>query len=381
MKAIVIGGGVIGGSVAWRLAGEGAAVTLLERARAGQEASWAAAGLIGPQGEADQPGPFFDLCLAGKNSFDAAVEQLARESGVDPEYDRHGILYVAFNEEERRELVERARWQREAGGEVHELSQREALKLAPALSHAIIHAIHMPTNWRVENRRLTQAYLAAASNKGAEIREGVRVEAIAVTNGRATGVVIQDGGTLEADLIVNAAGPWAGDIRGLEADRIRFFPVRGQIICFDVRPGALQPSLFSARGILIPRRDGRLLAGSIFEDAGFNKSVTLGGMQHILRAAQEMVPSLAEIPFREAWAGLRPATDDLLPVIGPSPSVPNVFYACGHFRSGILLSALTGEIIAALVKGRRPRADIGPFLPTRFRAGVAKVPLKDKTVA
>jgi glycine oxidase len=381
MKAIVIGGGVIGGSVAWRLAGEGVAVTLLERARTGREASWAAAGLIGPQGEADQPGPFFDLCLAGKNAFDSAVDQLTKESGVDPEYDRHGILYVAFNEDERRELVERARWQREAGGEVNELSQRDALKLAPALSNAIIHAIHMPTNWRVENRRLTQAYLAAASNKGAEIREGVRVEAIATTNGRATGVVIQDGGTLEADLIVNAAGSWAGDIRGLEADHIRFFPVRGQIICFDVRPGVLQPSLFSARGILIPRRDGRLLAGSIFEDAGFNKSVTLGGMQHILRAAQEMVPSLAEIPFREAWAGLRPATDDLLPVIGPSPSVPNVFYACGHFRSGILLSALTGEIIADLVKGRRPKADIGPFLPTRFRAGVAKVPLKDKTVA
>src|SRR5690242_20471846 len=129
VKALVIGGGVIGGSVAWRLAGEGIAVTLVERGRPGQEASWAAAGLVGPQGEADRPGPFFDLCLAGKRAFDSSIEQLIKDSGVDPEYDRHGILYVAFNEEERRELVERARWQREAGGEVHELSTREALKL------------------------------------------------------------------------------------------------------------------------------------------------------------------------------------------------------------------------------------------------------------
>lgn len=381
MKALIIGGGVIGGSVAWRLASEGVKVTILERGRAGHEASWAAAGLVGPQGEADQPGPFFDLCLAGKNAFDSTVERLAKESGIDPEYDHHGILYVAFTEDERRQLVERARWQRAAGGEVHELSQRDALKLAPALSPELIYAIHMPTNWRVENRRLTQAYLTAAANKGAEIREGVRVESIPIAGGRATGVVVQGGAAFEADLVVNAAGSWAGDIRGLEADRVRFFPVRGQIICFDARPGLVQPSLFSTRGILIPRRDGRLLAGSIFEEAGYNKSVTLGGMQHILRAAHELVPSLAELPFREAWAGLRPAADDLLPVIGPSPSVPNVFYACGHFRSGILLSALTGEIIADLVKGRRPKADIGPFLPTRFRAGVAKAPIKDKTVA
>ncbi len=126
-------------------------------------------------------------------------------------------------------------------------------------------------------------------------------------------------------------------------------------------PVPFEPSLFSTRGILVPRRDGRLLAGSVFEEAGFNKTLTLGGMTHILRAATELVPSLSELPFREAWAGLRPATDDLLPVIGASPSIPNVFYACGHFRSGILLSSLTGEVIADLIKGRAPKIDLAPF--------------------
>jgi len=380
MKAVIIGGGIIGASCAWRLASEGVEVVVLERGRLGQEASWAAAGLIGPQGEAEEPGPFFDLCMAGKESFDASVERLAKESGVDPEYDHQGMLYVAFTEHECDELAGRARWQRAGGGKVEELSTAEALKIAPALSPKIIYALYLPTNWRTENRKLTQAYVAAAANKGAEFREGVRIESIATKNGRATGVNTHGGETLAGDVVINAAGAWASELRGLEADKIRFFPIRGQILCFDTRPGAIEPSLFSTRGILVPRRDGRLLAGSIFEDAGFNKTLTLGGMSHILKAACELVPTLSELPFREAWTGLRPAADDLLPVIGASPSVSNVFYACGHFRSGILLSSLTGELIADLVKGRAPKIDLAPFTPARFQKGVVKAPIKTKSV-
>lgn len=380
MKALIVGGGIIGASCAWRLASEGVAVTVLERGRLGQEASWAAAGLIGPQGEAEEPGPFFDICMAGKESFDRSVEQLAKESGIDPEYDRHGILYVAFSEHERDELAARARWQRAAGGKVDDLTRTQARAIAPALSEKVTYALHLPTNWRTDNRKLTQAYIGAAAKAGAEFREGVRIDSIAIKNGRAAGVVTHGGETIAGDVIVNAAGSWASELRGLEADKIRFFPVRGQIICFETRPGAIEPSLFSARGILVPRRDGRLLAGSIFEEAGFNKTLTLGGMTHILRAASEMVPSLSELPFREAWAGLRPAADDLMPVIGASPSVPNVFYACGHFRSGILLSSLTGEIIADLVKGRAPKIDLAPFTPARFQDGVVKAPIKIKSV-
>jgi glycine oxidase len=372
VKALVIGGGIIGSSVAWRLASDGVAVTVFERGRLGQEASWAAAGLIGPQAEAHEPGVFFDLALAGKRSFDAVVERLTAESGVDPEYDHHGVLYVAFDDTTRTELQARARWQRAAGGEVEELSPREAFKLAPMLSEKIIFALHLPTNRRVENRKLTLAYINAATNAGADFREGARVDSVAVSGGRATGLRLADGSLETGDIVINAAGAWAGDLRGLEDDRIHFYPVRGQILCFDARPGLVLPSLFSTNGILVPRRDGRLLAGSIFEEAGFNKSVTLDGMERILRAVRALVPSIASVPFREAWAGLRPASDDLLPVLGPSPTVENVLYAGGHFRSGILLSALTGEVIADLVKGRQPSIDLGPFSPARFRNGTAR---------
>lgn len=380
MKALIIGGGVIGASCAWRLATEGVAVTVLERGRLGQEASWAAAGLIGPQGEADHPGPFFDLCMAGKESFDRSVERLTTESCIDPEYDHQGMLYLAFSQQERDELAARARWQRATGATAEELTPAQARKMAPALSPKITSSLHLPTNWRTDNRKLTQAYVAAATHAGAEFREGVRVDAIEMKKNQASGVVTHDGESIAGDVIINAAGSWASELRGLEADGIRFFPVRGQILCFETRPGLIAPSLFSPRGILVPRRDGRLLAGSIFEEAGFNKTLTLGGMAHILRAACEMVPDLSGLPFREAWAGLRPAVDDLMPVLGPSPSVPNVLYASGHFRSGILLSSLTGEIIADMVMGRAPKINLAPFSPARFRNGVEKVPLKIKSV-
>jgi glycine oxidase len=367
LKAIVIGGGIIGCSVAWRLAAEGVATTVLERGRVGQEASWAAAGMIAPQAEAEGPGPFFDFCMKARDAFDGIVDRLVRDGGVDPEYDRAGILYVALDADERAQLERRARWQRSVGATLEELSGAEARRVEPMLSPEALYAIHMPTNRRTDNRKLTQAYAAAARKAGAEFVEGARVEGLALRGERAIGVLMDDGSTLEADVVVNAAGAWAGEIRGLEADRVKLHPVRGQIVCFEVAPGTIGPALFSLRGYVVPRRDGRLLAGSTMEEAGYNKSVTLAGLDKIARGAAAIVPTLGAAAFREAWAGLRPATRDLMPVLGFSPSVSNVLWAAGHFRSGILLSAITGEIIADLVQGRRPAVELGAFSAARFR--------------
>jgi glycine oxidase len=367
LKAIVIGGGIIGCSVAWRLSAEGVATTVLERGRVGQEASWAAAGMIAPQAEAEGPGPFFDFCMKARDAFDGIVDRLVRDGGVDPEYDRAGILYVALDGDERAQLERRARWQRSVGAPLEELSGAEARRVEPMLSPEALYAIHMPTNRRTDNRKLTQAYAAAARKAGAEFVEGARVEGLALRGERAIGVLMDGGSIREADVVVNAAGAWAGEIRGLEADRVKLHPVRGQILCFEVAPGTIGPALFSLRGYVVPRRDGRLLAGSTMEEAGYNKSVTLAGLDKIARGAATIVPTLGASAFREAWAGLRPATRDLMPVLGFSPSVSNVLWAAGHFRSGILLSAITGEIIADLVQGRRPAVELGAFSAARFR--------------
>jgi glycine oxidase len=368
VKAVVIGAGIIGSSVAWRLASEGAAVTMLERGRAGHEASWAAAGMIAPQAEAQGPGPFFDLCIRAREAFVATVERLRAESGIDPEYDDAGILYVAFDGAERAELEERARWQKAAGGEVYELSGEEARRLEPGLSSEVIYATHLPRDRRTDNRQLTRAFAAAAIAKGATLNEGVRVEQIVARGDRAAAVRLTEGVELPADVIINAAGAWAGEIRGLEIDCVATYPVRGQMLCFEGLKPLQGPSIFSLHGYIVPRRDGRLIVGSTMEEAGYDKRVTLAGVEKIARGAMKMMPTLSEQPWREAWAGLRPATRDFLPVIGPSPSLPNVFYATGHFRSGILLSALTGELIADLVAGREPAIDLKAFTPARFAA-------------
>ncbi len=367
MRVLIIGGGIIGSAIAWRLASEKAQVTVFERGRLGQEASWAAAGMIAPQAEAEGPGPFVNYCVRARVALEAILDRLRAESGIDPEYDDAGMLYVALNADERDQLAARARWQREAGLSVDEISGAQARALAPVLSPEVIYALSFPTDRRLDNRKLTQAYVNAAMRAGAEFVEGAQVDEIAA-NGGTPALRLSDGSTHRADAIVNAAGAWAAQIRGLEADRIPMRPVRGQIICFEARPGLLGPSIFSMRGILVPRRDGRILAGSTREEAGFNKSVTMDGMERIVHGVRSLVTGLADTPFREAWAGLRPATPDLLPVLGPSPNVAGVFYAGGHFRSGILLSALTGELIANMVLGRRLEMDLAPFSPARFGA-------------
>lgn len=367
-KALIIGGGIIGCSIAWRLAREGVTVTVLERGRLGREASWAAAGMIAAQADTHASGPFFDLCIRARDVLAASADMVRAESPVDPEYDHAGILYLAFNAAERDELEHRGRWQVAAGGAIEELSAAAARKLEPSISPDAVYALHFPMDRRVDNRKLTQAYAAAAILKGASFVEGAFAEAVIVKHGRAEAVRTHDGRLHPANVIINAAGSWAGQIRGLESDKVETHPVRGQIICFDARPGTLGPCVFSSRGYLVPRRDGRILAGSTMDEAGYDKSVTLAGLEQITRGALANFPALGAIPFREAWAGLRPATRDLLPVIGPSPSVPNIFYATGHFRSGILLSAITGELLADLVMDRKPAFDLAPFLPARFAA-------------
>ncbi|MBV8362267.1 MAG: glycine oxidase ThiO [Deltaproteobacteria bacterium] len=374
-QVVIIGGGVIGSSIAWRLAREGVAVTVLERGKLGKEASWASAGMIAPQAEAQAAGPFFQLCLSARDTFEATLEMLRADTDVDPEYDRAGILYLALNDSERSELEQRARWQAGAGGTVEELTLSAARQMEPAISPNAVYALYMPLERRTENRRLTQAYATAAIGKGAVLVEGVAAKEVLVKGSNVNGVRSYDGRVFEADVVINAAGAWSGEIQGI-ADKFETYPVRGQIACFETRPGYLRSSIFSHGGYLVPRRDGRILAGSTMEEAGFDKSVTLAGLAKITAAALDMVPALSELPFREAWAGLRPATRDFLPVLGPSPSVPDFFYATGHFRSGILLSAVTGEIIADLVQARNPSIDVAPFSPNRFA-----VPPKISTLA
>jgi glycine oxidase len=372
MRALVIGGGVIGSAIAWRLAGAGVKTRVYDRGQLGEESSWAAAGMLGPQAEAEGPGALVNLCLAGLDALNGVYRRLLDESGVNPEYDRAGLLWVALDNAERAELEARLRWQRDAGFKLEELTGAQARELVPALSAEVTYALRFAGEGVVDNRKLTEAYIQAAIRAGAEFCACSAVEGIVARAGRVAGVRLSDGTLQEADVVVNSAGCWASGIKGCAADGVSIRPVRGQILCFDAPADALKHAILSPRGYIVPRRSGRLLAGTTSEEAGYDKSVTLDGVARIASGARSLVPALGALPLRQAWAGLRPAAPDYMPVIGPSPTLAGLYYATGHYRNGILLSALTAEVIAGLIAGRTPSLDLSSVSPARFSADGAK---------
>jgi glycine oxidase len=383
--AVVVGGGVIGLATARELARRGVSVVLVEAGEVGQEASHAAGGMLAPQSEADSADDFFRFQRASRDRFPSFADALRAESHWDVELDRTGTLYVGFTEADERELDARHAWQRTAGLAVERLTGDEARGLEPALSPRVRVALKFPEDWQVENRRLILALRESVEEHyGVVVQRATEVEGVRVRGGRVEGVETSRG-FVAAGAVVLAAGARTSRVRLFlhEGDAVettlaphpRVVPVRGQMVSLAQPPSflpAFAHVLYSPRGYLVPRRDGRLLAGSTTEDAGFNKVVTAEGLHTILANAMEIAPAAGEFDVTETWAGLRPRADDALPVIGESADVAGLFYATGHYRNGILLAPLTGEAIAALVAGDAGALaalpfNIESFSPARFR--------------
>jgi glycine oxidase len=360
----IVGGGIIGCALAAELARRGARVVIAERTQPGAEASSAAAGMLGPRAECDAPGPFLTLGVASLSLYPALVERLREETGIDPEYQRDGILYVALTEADERRLAARARWQRRAGCPVEHLSAREALSLEPAIRDDVRGAIRFPDDHRIDNVRLSRAFAVLASRRGAELRVGVPVRAIRCEHGRA--VALETGHErIVAGAIVNAAGAWAAELT--PAGRVvPIRPVRGQMATLTASRPPFQHAIYSRGVYLVPRRDGRVLVGSTYEEAGFDKRVTGEALAGILARALRLAPALRGASFGGAWAGLRPGTPDGLPILGADPEIAGLFYATGHYRNGILLAPVTARALAELVLAGRTSYDIAPFAVERF---------------
>lgn len=346
-EIVVVGGGLIGCAVARELARGGAHVALFERHRVGAEASGAAAGMLGVQGETESE----DLLRLGAESralYDAVLPALEEESGRSVEFWRQGTLYLCFTAEDQEQLEERRTWQGAAGFDSELLSAERALKREPALNRRLCCAGLFRRDARLDNVALTRAYAAAAAAAGCSVREGAEVRAIAVERGRVVGVEV-DGGRVACDAVVNAAGAWAG--RLALATPLPVVPVRGQMASLLAPRAPFRHAIYSARGYAVSRRDGRVLLGSTRERVDFDKRVTGGGMRKILRAALELSPALGKMPLHETWAGLRPATPDGLPVVGRDDAVQGYVVAAGHYRNGVLLTPITARLVVSLLRG------------------------------
>lgn len=364
---LIVGGGVIGLAIAREAARAGMSVTLLERGGVGGEASGASAGMLASQLEAHEPGPLLALSLRSRALYPEWAAALLEETGVDIDLRRDGALVVAKDPVASRHLDAAFRFQRDAGLPVERLDAAAARRAEPALAPGIEGGLFLPEEASLDPVLLTQALAAAAERAGARVVSGCGVASIAAASGRVEGVVATDGTRHAAARVVIAAGAWSGGIAAPRFVPPPSEPVRGQIVCFEA-PGIVRAIVESGDVYLVPRGDGRLLAGSTTERVGFDKRVTAGALASLSSGAVAILPALAKAPFHGAWAGLRPAAPDGLPVIGPA-SIEGLYYACGHFRNGIVLAPITARLVSGMLRGEgapAPGFDAAPFSPRRF---------------
>ena len=361
----IIGGGVIGLSIARALVHRGMRdVVVIERHEFGREVSWAAGGILAPQIEADAADDFLRLACASRDMYPKFAAELNAESGIDVELDTTGTMYVAFSEDGEAELSHRIEWQRTQGLKVEWLTGDEARAVEPCLSTNVRSALRFPDDYQVDNRKLVDALVIANQLHGVKLITRCGAQKIQIADRAVTGIETELG-FLDAKKIVIAAGAWSSSVEAEDVlfPRLNIEPIRGQMLCFNA-PGFARQVIYSSRGYIIPRRDGRLLAGSTSEHVGFDKRVTEAGIERIRSMAIEIAPALENTSIIDSWAGFRPRAKDDLPVLGSVEDVKGLFYATGHYRNGILLAPITGEVIAEAILGRS--SEWTAFSPQRF---------------
>ena len=362
---VIVGGGLVGCAVARALARRGCSVIIAERGRTGAEASSAAAGFLSPQADFASDGPLMRLGIASRELYPRFARAVARESGVEPHLRRRGMLYVATSAAEERALRARVRWQRRCGWRAETVSARRARALVRGLGPAVRGGVFFSDDASIDNERLAVAVALAARRAGATIAEGCAVRRVRARGGRVIGVDTA-AGRLDADHVVLAAGAWAGDM-ALPRDVVPppVVPVRGQMVV--LRGLTLERPLHGFAGYLAPRPDGRVLVGSTYEHAGFDKRTTGHAVRTLLAMAERLVPSSAQAAVDHAYAGLRPGSRDGLPVIGAAPGATGLWYACGLYRNGILLAPVVAEALGELITaaGTRWSTAIEAFAPAR----------------
>jgi glycine oxidase len=364
----IVGGGIIGASIAWELTADKLRVVVLDRQEPGREASWAAAGMLSPAPDSPRDLPLVPFAKESLKLYPKFVQAIEEFSGKSAAYACDGALEVFLSPEAEAESRTQLRELSELGIAAELVFAEAAQRMEGSISDAARAALWLPEEGTVEPRLLMDALLTAARNRGVEIRANCGAAGLLQDADRATGV-LADGEKIAAGHVVLAAGSYSGAIASSESLRrmVPTRPVRGQMVA--LRPATAAPRLGcvvrSECGYLVPRRDGRIVAGSTSEEAGFEKCVSVAGIRKILDATIEMCPSLAGAQIVETWAGLRPGTPDDLPILGPADA-SGLWLATGHYRNGILLAPATAKVVRDWITGAQPAFKVNPFSPRRF---------------
>ena len=365
MYVLVVGAGVIGAAVADALAVEGADVTVLDMRSPGRGASQASAGVLAPYTEAQGQTPLLDLCARSLDMFDAFIAGLRDRSARAIEYARTGTLEVALSDAEAEHLRKSKNWLDTIGVDSEWIAPDAIRAMESAVSPAASGALVIPAHGFIHVPALVAALVQSARLSGAVFESPV--EAVEVLP-RADGVDVRAGGrTYRADHAVLAAGSWSRRVRVIGLPALPVRPIRGQLLQLQwvgrTRPARV---VWGRACYTVPWTDGTLLVGATVEDVGFDESSTVSGVQTLSAAVADLLPDARNAAVREIRVGLRPATSDGLPIIGPVRSAPNVTIATGHYRNGILLTPLTARIVARHVLGHETDPALTVTSPDRF---------------
>lgn len=362
---LIVGGGVIGLSLAYELAGSGARVAVVERGQFGREASWAGAGILPPAAAGPRQDPYAELHRISGELYPRWSAQLREETGVDNGYRRCGGIYLAIDESDEAELRSCAEQWRKDGIHVEPLDARGLADREPALADGRA-CMTLKAGWwlrdeaQVRNPRHLKALTLACARRGVELKAGVAIEGFRVAGRRVTHAI-----TSQSDLplgqVCITGGPWSkGLLRQLGVE-VPMRPVRGQMVLLSSPRPLLRAIVNVGPRYLVPRPDGRILVGSTEEDAGFDKRTTAEAVAGLIGFAVDLAPPLGRLTIEQCWAGLRPGNHDGLPYLGRVPAFDNAFVATGHFRQGLQLSPATADVVGRLLLGADPRIDLTPF--------------------
>ncbi len=361
-RLVIIGGGIMGLGIGWRMAQAGWSVELFERRRVASGASWAAAGLLAArmQGGSQPRDPYSRFLRASQDMWPDLRDDLEAFTGQTIGYRTEGSLIASFSSEEAAQFQDMASWQPD---DFSFLSQAEALGEEPSLASSIHGALLSRHDHDVDNRRFAQVLGDAFSKAGGMLHENSHVVGLMRENGRIEGIRLKDK-VIEARHVLIAAGAWCNAIEGV-GNIASVHPTKGQMLALAMNPERplVRHALWGQGIYIVPRTSGRLVIGATTEEVGFDERVTARGMIQLLAAAHQSVPDIADLELVESWVGFRPTSDTHMPILGPTP-IEGLSMATGHGHNGILMSAGTIELMARWLQGGKLDPVIQPFVPS-----------------
>ncbi len=361
---VIVGGGVIGLSIAYALARTGIRPTVLDRRELGREASWAGAGLIPSTSDRPSRHPTIAIRAWSTQLYPHWSAALRQETGLDTGYRRSGGVDVAWNDVEEQALLTTAgRWRVE-GIAYERLAPGDFARVEPALNRELRAVYYLPDRAQVRNPWLLRALMTAVCQRGGRLEPFQPVEGFEV-RGRRVIAVHTRAGSLSCDTAIMAAGAWSGPLLESVGVHAPTPPLKGQIVLLRAERPLIRRIVEHGKNYLVPRDDGRVLVGATEENVGFDTHPTPNATRDLVAMARRLCPVLSQAEIETTWAGLRPGSVDTRPYIGRAPEFDNLIVATGHKRAGLQLAPATAELVADLVLGHPPRLDLESFRPGR----------------